>query len=212
MQALLLTLTMLCAASVQAAGGSVRMSAQVLDLKGKPVENALVFVYEMKDTEFKPPTEPYVMDTVDQEFVPRLLPIQVGGTVTFPNKDNIHHHVYSFSKSKSFDLPLYKGKAASPVTFDKEGLVKVGCNIHDWMRGIILVVPTPYFARTDAEGNATLNVPRGFDLEFAVYHERLRGGVDKTKKTVKLSRSKAKAKWKIKLKRRRSKRPKAGYK
>jgi hypothetical protein len=70
--------------------------------------------------------------------------------------------VYSFSPAKTFELPLYKGEDAPPVLFDKVGVVKIGCNIHDWMAGIILVLPTPHFTVTDPEGRFTLrDLPAG---------------------------------------------------
>ena len=94
-----------------------------------------------------------VVDQVEKTFVPGLLPIMVGTSVRFPNHDQIQHHVYSFSPTKTFELPLYKGEYAPPVLFDKVGVVKIGCNIHDWMSGIILVLPTPHFAVTDAAGD-----------------------------------------------------------
>ena len=70
--------------------------------------------------------------------------------------------MYSFSPTKTFELPLYKGEAAPPVVFDKVGAVKIGCNIHDWMSGIILVLPSRYFAVTDSLGHFVLeNLPAG---------------------------------------------------
>lgn len=55
---------------------------------------------------FKPPKKHYVMSTIDKDFDPLLLPILVGGTVDFPNNDDVHHHLYSFSKAKKFNRPL----------------------------------------------------------------------------------------------------------
>ena len=75
------------------------------------------------------------MDQVHKQFVPHVLPVVVGTAVTFPNHDQIHHHVYSFSRAKTFEMPLYKGENAPPVAFDQPGAVKIGCNIHDWMDG-----------------------------------------------------------------------------
>jgi hypothetical protein len=76
--------------------------------------------------------------------------------------DNIHHDVYSFSPAKIFDMPIYKGTPAQPVTFDKPGVVVLGCNIHDWMLGYIDVVTTPWYAKTDGDGSATLTgIPPG---------------------------------------------------
>jgi hypothetical protein len=111
------------------------------------------------------------MDQIDKQFVPHVLPIAVGTEVRFPNHDQIHHHVYSFSRVKSFDLPLSKGEEAPPVLFDAPGVVKVGCNIHDWMMGVILVVPTPVFA-TDRRRRRlhARDVPAG-EVTIAAWHE-----------------------------------------
>ena len=139
------------------------ISGRVVGADGKGIAEAVVFVEN--------PVPPAVanaqatMDQIDKTFVPGLLPIVVGTRVIFPNHDQIRHHVYSFSRTKSFELPLYKGLDAPPVLFDKVGVVKVGCNIHDWMSAIILVLPTPYFAVTDAEGRFALS-----DLPHGTYH------------------------------------------
>jgi plastocyanin len=132
---------MLAMLSVARIASAAELSGTVVDSAGNGLTDAVVF---------------------DKEFVPHVLPVAVGTEVSFPNHDQIHHHVYSFSRSKTFEIPLYKGEAASPVRFDQPGAVKVGCNIHDWMSGVILVVPTPYFAITDERGAFTLqNVPAG---------------------------------------------------
>lgn len=111
------------------------------------------------------------MNQRDSMFVPGVLPVQVGTLVRFPNSDNIQHHVYSFSEAKRFDLPLYAGRDAPPVLFDVTGVVVVGCNIHDWMIGHIVVVDTPYFARTGADGMVRLQAPPG-DYDLRVWHVR----------------------------------------
>jgi plastocyanin len=99
---------------------------------------------------------------IDREFVPYVTVIQVGTTVTFPNRDPILHHVYSFSPPKSFEIKLYKGGSPSEVLFDKPGVVTLGCNIHDWMIGYVLVVPTPHFGKTDKTGIVRLrDLPAG---------------------------------------------------
>jgi plastocyanin len=97
-----------------------------------------------------------IMDQFNKTFVPEMLPIAVGTQVRFPNRDQIRHHVYSFSRPKRFELPLYKGEDAPPVLFDKPGVVKIGCNIHDWMSAIILVLPNDHFAVTKEDGTFTL--------------------------------------------------------
>ena len=100
------------------------------------------------------------MDQFNKTFVPEMLPIAVGTQVRFPNRDQIRHHVYSFSRPKRFELPLYKGEDAPPVLFDKPGVVKIGCNIHDWMSAIILVLPNDRFAVTKEDGTFSSAGPR----------------------------------------------------
>jgi hypothetical protein len=88
--------------------------------------------------------------------------ITAGMEVMFPNSDSVSHHVYSFSASKRFELPLYKGSVYPPERFDEPGLVVIGCNIHDDMLGYILVLETPFFARTDGDGLAAMReLPEG---------------------------------------------------
>jgi plastocyanin len=97
------------------------------------------------------------------QFRPSLLPVRVGTPVAFPNGDAFYHNVFSYSKSKRFDLGRYRKEDAPPVqVFDKPGVVKLYCEIHQHMRGIILVLDTPYFTRTLTNGAYRLeNLPAG---------------------------------------------------
>ena len=96
------------------------------------------------------------MDQKNRMFIPHVLAVQTGTAVRFPNSDDIRHHVYSFSPAKQFQLPLYKGTPANPEVFDKAGVVTLGCNIHDQMSAFIVIVDTPHFAITAANGRASL--------------------------------------------------------
>lgn len=110
------------------------------------------------------------IEQADREFVPYVSVIQVGTAVTFPNRDPILHHVYSFSPAKPFEIKLYGGKSPTEVVFDRAGVVALGCNIHDWMIGYILVVPTAYFAKSEASGIARLrDLPPG-TYEIRAWH------------------------------------------
>jgi plastocyanin len=97
-----------------------------------------------------------VMDQKNRMFIPHVLAVQTGTSVRFPNSDDIRHHVYSFSPAKPFQLPLYKGTPANPEVFDRAGVVTLGCNIHDQMAAFIVIVDTPYFEKTAANGRAAL--------------------------------------------------------
>jgi len=91
---------------------------------------------------------------VGTQFRPALLPVQVGTAVAFPNGDDFYHNVFSYSKTKRFDLGRYRKYERPPPVevFDKPGVVKLYCDIHQHMRGVILVLETPYFIRTETNG------------------------------------------------------------
>jgi len=97
------------------------------------------------------------------QFRPALLPVRVGTIVTFPNGDDIYHNVFSYSKPKRFDLGRYrKDDKPAAQLFDKPGVVKLYCEIHEHMRGVILVLNTPFFTRTATNGLYRLDpVPAG---------------------------------------------------
>jgi plastocyanin len=103
----------------------------------------------------------------DLAFRPPLLAIEVGTKVEFPNQDDTYHNIFSYSPAKRFDLGRYPPEQNPPpsVLFDKPGLVTLRCDIHEHMRGLILVLATPYFAITDTQGHFRLtNLPAGHHL------------------------------------------------
>ena len=100
----------------------------------------------------------------DLAFIPALLPIEVGTKVEFPNLDDTYHNIFSYSPVKRFDLGRYRPeeRPIPSVMFDKPGLVTLRCDIHEHMRGLILVLSTPYFAMTDTAGRFRIDkLPAG---------------------------------------------------
>jgi plastocyanin len=95
----------------------------------------------------------------DLTFVPSLLPVRVGTTVEFPNLDDTYHNIFSYSPAKRFDLGRYRPDERPIPTqvFDRPGLVILRCDIHEHMRGLILVLNTPYFVMTDTNGHFRLD-------------------------------------------------------
>ncbi len=129
---------------------------------GEPVAEAVVTIRPAAGTPAPKPVGPYLMSQHNIAFDPLVLVVPAGAEVTFPNLDNVRHHVYSFSPAHPFELKLYSHEQERKVTFDKAGIIAIGCNIHDQMVGFIDVVDTPYFAKTDAKGQAKIaGVPAG---------------------------------------------------
>jgi plastocyanin len=96
------------------------------------------------------------------QFAPRVSVVVKGTTVDFPNEDKVFHNVFSLSQPARFDLGLYRSGSSKSVQFKREGVVDVFCNIHPEMSSRVLVVPTTFFATTDASGKFRIDgVPEG---------------------------------------------------
>lgn len=94
-------------------------------------------------------------------FQPFVSVVPQGTLVEFPNLDKTRHHVYSFSKAKTFELKLYAGKPEAPVLFDLAGVVTLGCNIHDHMLAYLYVSESKYAAVTADNGEVQFdNLPQ----------------------------------------------------
>lgn len=96
------------------------------------------------------------------EFRPRVLAVQAGTTVRFPNGDNVQHNVFSYSKAKRFDLGRFPKGESKDVTFDQPGIVDVCCEVHEHMKAFIIVAPHAHVATARADGSFVLpKVPPG---------------------------------------------------
>lgn len=103
-----------------------------------------------------------VMDQRNETFLPRLLAVQTGTTVDFPNSDSTYHNVFSLSRARRFDLGRYAAGKTKSVRFDRPGVVRVFCDIHSHMSAFVVVFNHPYFRVTDADGRFRIdNVPPG---------------------------------------------------
>ncbi|MDX1646275.1 MAG: carboxypeptidase regulatory-like domain-containing protein [Longimicrobiales bacterium] len=89
----------------------------------------------------------------DTAFTPPAVVVPVGGTVEFPNADPFFHNVFSYSSARRFDLGRYPQGESKSVTFDEPGVVGVFCEVHDKMRGVIIVTRNPFHAVVGDDGS-----------------------------------------------------------
>lgn len=167
---------MLLAALASGHAAGTTLSVQVADRAGAPLADAVVFAEPAARKPAGVAARSASIEQVGRQFVPQVSVVQVGTSVAFPNNDTVRHHVYSFSPAKTFDIKLYSGAPASPVVFDKPGLVVLGCNIHDKMVAYVHVVDTPYFGKTDAKGQARIEAMPAGTYQLKVWHARLAPG------------------------------------
>ena len=154
-------------------GGAAPFNLAVLDTRNGPLPDAVVSLVPLEATPDLAPAAERIIAQEDKEYDPYVTPVLVGTRVRFPNRDTVQHHIYSLSRAKRFEKPLYGSGAEESVVFDQPGVVVLGCNIHDWMIAYVVVLNTPYFAKTDSDGRATIvgAAPGRYRLE--VWHPRL---------------------------------------
>jgi len=171
-----------CAALWAHTALAVTVTVTVTTQSGSALQDAVV-IFDPLSVEPPPGKGTAIIDQINKQYVPRVSVVRTGTAVTFPNSDHIRHQVYSFSPAKVFSLKLYAGSPPTAVTFDKPGLVVLGCNIHDRMIAFVGVVDTPYFAKADASGNALVDLPEG-RYRLRVWHPGLTAAVPPREITV----------------------------
>lgn len=138
------------------------LSLGLTDAAGKPLADAVVLVEPLDGPAAVQPLAHAEVAQSQRQFVPTVSVITVGTKVDFPNRDTVRHHVYSFSDAKKFEIKLYVGKPEAPLSFDKAGIVVLGCNIHDQMAAWVVVSDTPWYGKSGANGQLSVaDVPAG---------------------------------------------------
>jgi hypothetical protein len=98
----------------------------------------------------------------NRTFIPHLLVIPVGSTVSFPNEDPFFHNMFSLFNGKRFDLGLYEAGSSREVRFSREGVSYIFCNIHPEMRAVVIALTTPLYDVAGAAGSFSIHgVPPG---------------------------------------------------
>lgn len=146
-----LTAVLLCCVAANASDVTVRLSL-VSKAKHEHVPPAVVWLTPLSST--APAARPgkYTLLQKNKMFSPHLLIVPVGSAVNFPNADPFFHNVFSLFDGRRFDLGLYEAGSMRTVTFSREGVSYIFCNIHPDMSAVVLSLSTPYFTTADANG------------------------------------------------------------
>jgi plastocyanin len=145
--------------------------------KAKVMKNAVIYIDKIEGKRFDPPTESLLMDQKNLTFVPHVLPIIQGTTIDFQNSDDVLHNVFSPDKCvNKFNLGSWPKGEKRSFTFEEPGCTAVMlCNVHPEMEAYIITLETPYFGKSDDNGNFEIsNVPAG-KYTLKIWHERLQG-------------------------------------
>ncbi|MCP5144092.1 MAG: methylamine utilization protein [Gammaproteobacteria bacterium] len=168
-------LVVLCLlANGDAFGVEVSFSVALED--GSAVAEAVVLVSPADATVARPVREAVIHEIrqANEEFIPKVIVVHPGDSVAFPNDDPVMHHVYSFSPAKTFQLHLYGRDDVPSVTFDQEGVVALGCNIHDHMRGYVYVTSASASGVTGEDGIVNIPDLAPGSYQVSLWHPRLK--------------------------------------
>jgi plastocyanin len=133
----------------------------------------VVYLEPLEGQKLEQNIEHLVINQEGRAFAPYISVSQVNSNVNFVNKDDITHHIYSAGSENKFSFKIKSGETNSSVSFDHTTEVAMGCNIHDWMSGYLLVVDTPFFAKTNAQGYAYFDITELGKYKIIVWHPQI---------------------------------------
>jgi len=150
------------------------IQVQVSNSQGKPLDNMVVYL-EPVDGQILPRSQQrVVVEQRNKAFSPYLTVSQSGSEINFINQDDITHHIYSAGSDNRFAFKIRAGETNSTTRFAQATEVAMGCNIHDWMSGYVLVVNTPYFGKTDQQGIVSFTPEQLGKYNVVVWHPQMR--------------------------------------
>ncbi|MGX9462790.1 hypothetical protein ACWXWU_16380 [Shewanella sp. A14] len=159
--------------------GTAKASSQdilVLNAQGQPAENVVVYLLPSNPANIvtQVPSPKAEVHQKDKQFSPYITVVQKGHDVAFVNQDDITHHIFSALGPKRFSFKLRHEQDQQVLTFEQVGHVSMGCNVHDWMSGHLLVIDTPFYAVTNQQGKVSFEHLPADNFELVVWHPQLK--------------------------------------
>ncbi len=176
-----------------------QVEIQVIDPSLTGVEQVVVYLIPLKQQALAQNSQPLIIRQKDKAFAPYVTVAQKGQQLSFQNQDDITHHIYSVSGKNRFSFKVKAGTEKLSPNLNYAGEVAMGCNIHDWMSGYVLVVDTPYYAQTDNNGIARLELAQNGDYRLVIWHPELTTENYQIDQTITVPNIENNNVWKIKL-------------
>ncbi|NMP30959.1 hypothetical protein HII17_05220 [Thalassotalea sp. M1531] len=150
------------------------LTLNVVTPSGSPATDIVSFIRPTKGINGLPLNDvPLYIGQQDKKFAPYITVMQKGQSINFVNHDDITHHIYSVSGENRFEFKIKAGGEITTQPLQSAEEVAMGCNIHDWMSGYVLVVDTPYFGKTNEDGQITFDLPETGEYELSLWHPQL---------------------------------------
>jgi len=176
---------------------------EVLDPQSVGVGDVVVYLTPLEtNTSLPKNTTPLIITQKNKKFAPYLAVTQQGSVLSFNNQDDFTHHIYSVAGKNRFEFKIKAGKDKTSPILNHAGEIAMGCNIHDWMSGYVLVVDTPYYGKTNIQGKVTFDLSFDGKYQVVVWHPQLELANYRFEKVIEvkpMTQSSAPLAWKVNL-------------
>lgn len=149
------------------------LTVQVQDTQGKPLHDIVVYAEPLDGQAMGKTDKKVIISQAKKSFTPYVSVAQTGNKLEFLNQDDITHHVYSANTKRKFAFLIRPGQKVAQPALSSANEIVMGCNVHDWMSGYLLVLDTPYFDKTNQQGEVTLDIQGGGRYKIIAWHPQL---------------------------------------
>lgn len=169
---------------------AIELQVNVYDLQNNPVKDIVVYLESKDGLSLHKTQKSIEINQLNKSFAPYISVIQVGNKVRFHNQDDITHHIYSPIGDNKFAFKILSGQQQVMEDFSTTGEVAMGCNIHDWMSGHLLIVDTPYFDKTNDNGQTSFVIKDEGNYQLTLWHPQMNEANNEITQTITLHKNK----------------------
>lgn len=169
---------------------AVELKVSVNDHQNTPIKDIVIYLESNEGISLHKTKKTIEINQLNKSFAPYISVIQTGNEVRFHNQDDITHHIYSPIGDNKFEFKILSNQQQTMKEFTTAGEVAMGCNIHDWMSGHLLIVDTPYFDKTDNNGQASLTIKDEGDYQLTLWHPQMNEVNNRMTQRIKLDKNK----------------------
>lgn len=163
------------------------LTVTVLDNSGKALSDIVVYAQPLDNQPMGKTDKKLVISQAKKSFTPYISVAQTGNSLEFNNQDDITHHIYSANDKRKFAFLIRPGQTVSQPKLKHQNEIVMGCNVHDWMSGYLLVLDTPYFNKTEKNGSSQLDIKDKGRYQITAWHPQLKESNHRISQQVNLS-------------------------
>ena len=144
-----------------------------LVLKNQKVKNVVIWLEGKQAKKLKNTPGTYTIDQKKCAYSPHVLAMPQGSELKILTSDPINHNIHTYSFDNDPINIMFLPNQDYTQEMEEPEVIKVSCDLHNWMVAYIVVTPHSYFAMTQNNGSFEIkNVPPG-KYTLKLWHESL---------------------------------------